>query len=108
MREQNVLHISDGAGQQSKIQGELLGKDRRLEVKVLKDVRDIQSIAAKCGTKDYARQAEQAATKSRKPWQLLVPTHGEPASMFEPLTLAMALPDLFVYGDLVPFLLRTT
>ena len=78
-------------------------RDRK---KVLNDVRDIQLMAKKCGSKEYMRQAEQAAVKARKPWLLLVPTHGEPASMFEPLTLAMALPDLFVYGDLVPFLLR--
>ena len=72
-REQNVIYDTDSSGAQIKIQGELKGKEQSLQEKVLNDVRDIQSTAAKCGKTEYGRQVEQAAVKTREPWRLLVP-----------------------------------
>ena len=108
MQETNVVYADDGAGGKTAIPGDLKGRDKTLQKAVMARVIDIQDVAKKVGTAEYRRRIEKATVHARKPWQLLVPTHGEPASMFEPLTYAMAMPHLFVYGDLVPFLLRET
>ena len=42
----------------------------------------------------------------RAPSKLVVPSKDTPSSMFEPSTWAMAFPELFPWGDGVPFLKR--
>ena len=57
--------------------------------------------------KDVARERKlQDVQFGRKPQKLVVPAHADLANMFDPSTWAMAFPDLFPYGDGVPFLIR--
>ena len=48
----------------------------------------------------------QDAQFGKKPQKLVVPAHADLANMFDPSTWAMAFPDLFPFGDGVPFLIR--
>jgi len=48
----------------------------------------------------------QDAQFGKKPQKLVAPAHADLANMFDPSTWAMAFPDLFPYGDGVPFLIR--
>ena len=86
---------------------QLLGRDKLLQTRVAKRVETLQSLAGQCGRQQYQRDLEKS-TMQQQPYKLLVPTKGELVSMFDPRTLAMAMPDLFVYGDMVPFLVRET
>ena len=98
----------DAALAQNNTSGQrLLGRDNLFENKTLGKVRDIQLLAAAAGKATYRRNLEKA-TQQIHPQKLIVPTHGELANMFDPPTLSMAMPDLFVYCDMVPFILRET
>ena len=80
----------------------LHGREGSFERDVLHRVKRVQSYA-----KDLARERKlQDVQFGRKPQKLVVPAHADLANMFDPSTWAMAFPDLFPYGDGVPFLIR--
>ena len=81
----------------------LLGREGLQEQETLRKIRRIQKVAR--GTAESDRQAEAAMFQVR-PSKLVVPTQDEPLSMFEPATWAMSFPDLFPWGDGLPFLKR--
>lgn len=83
----------------------LLGREGLQEQETLRKIRRIQKVAR--GTAESDRQAEAAMFQVR-PSKLVVPTQDEPLSMFEPATWAMSFPDLFPWGDGLPFLKRET
>ena len=79
----------------------MVGKGQ-FERDVLRRVRKIQSSA-----RDVVQERRmQDAQFGKKPQKLVVPAHADLANMFDPSTWAMAFPDLFPYGDGVPFLIR--
>ena len=79
----------------------MVGKGK-FERDVLRRVRKIQSSA-----RDVVQERRmQDAQFGKKPQKLVVPAHADLANMFDPSTWAMAFPDLFPYGDGVPFLIR--
>ena len=84
---------------------QLLGREGAHERRTINQIRRVQSLAR--GTAESERRAE-AGMFHVRPSKLVVPSGAEPASMFEPSTWAMACPDLFPWGDGVPFLRRDT
>ncbi|CAJ1439150.1 unnamed protein product, partial [Effrenium voratum] len=84
---------------------QLLGREGAHERRTINQIRRVQSLAR--GTAESERRAE-ASMFHVRPSKLVVPSGAEPASMFEPSTWAMAYPDLFPWGDGVPFLRRDT
>ena len=99
-RDGNV--VSDGSSAQS---SQLLGREGLRERQALGQIKSIQSLAAQSAQSH--RQVEADMFQVR-PSKLVAPSQGSPASMFEPSTWAMAFPDLFPWGDGVPFLKRET
>ena len=83
----------------------LLGREGLQEQQTMRKIRRIQKVAR--GTAESDRQAEAAMFQVR-PSKLVVPTRDEPLSMFEARTWAMSFPDLFPWGDGLPFLRRET
>ena len=80
----------------------LYGPEGKFERDVLRRVRKIQS-----SDRDVVQERRmQDAQFGKKPQKLVVPAHADLANMFDPSTWAMAFPDLFPYGDGVPFLIR--
>ena len=78
----------------------LHGREGNFERDVLHRVKRVQSYA-----KDLAQERKLEDAQFGK---LVVPAHADLANMFDPSTWAMAFPDLFPYGDGVPFLSRET
>ena len=85
------------------VPGELLGREGAQERRTLQKIRRIQKIAR--GTAENERNVESAMFQV-KPSKLVVPTRDEPLSMFDPATWGMSFPDLFPWGDGLPFLKR--
>ena len=86
-------------------EGHLLGREGVQEQETMRKIRRIQKVAR--GTAESDRQAEAAMFQVR-PSKLVVPTQDDPLSMFEPATWGMSFPDLFPWGDGLPFLKRET
>lgn len=82
-----------------------MGREGNQEKQVLTKIKNIQKIAR--GTAENDRNVESSMFQV-KPSKLVVPTKDEPLSMFEPATWGMSFPDLFPYGDGLPFLKRET
>ena len=82
------------------VPGQLLGREGAQERDTMQKIRRIQKIAR--GTAENERNVE-AATFQVKPSKLVVPTRDEPLSMFDPATWGMSFPDLFPWGDGLPF-----
>ena len=83
--------------------GNLLGTEAQHERRVLRQIRDIQAVARQGVDQERRSQAEMFGVR---PQQLVVPSEDRPLSLFEPATWSMAFPDLFPFGDGVPFLKR--
>ena len=83
----------------------LLGREGNQEKQALHKIRRIQKIAR--GTAENERTLEAAMFQVR-PSKLIVPSRDEPLSMFDPATWGMSFPDLFPWGDGLPFLKRDT
>ena len=83
----------------------LLGREGAHEREVLRRVKRVQSLAAGGVERERMAQAEMFETRPQK---LVVPSQDTPMSMFQAATWAMAFPDLFPWGDGVPFLKRET
>ena len=83
--------------------GNLLGTEAAHERSMLRKIRDIQSVARQGVDQERRSQAEMFGVHPQK---LVVPSEDRPLSLFEPTTWAMAFPDLFPFGDGVPFLKR--
>ena len=81
----------------------LLGREGVQEQRTLRKITRIQRIAS--GTVEAERHTEATMFQVR-PSKLVIPTKDEPLSMFEASTWAMSFPDLFPWGDGVPFLKR--
>ena len=80
----------------------LRGREGRQEKSVLDGIRSVQTLA-----RGMERQREHEQDMFQQPpSKLVVPSRDSPVSMFEPATWAMAFPDLFPWGDGVPFLRR--
>ena len=78
------------------------GREGQHEKKVLQKIVAVQSLARGL---QKQRENEQELFQ-RAPSKLVVPSKDTPSSMFEPSTWAMAFPELFPWGDGVPFLKR--
>ena len=78
------------------------GQEGQHEKKVLQKIVAVQSLARGL---QKQRENEQELFQ-RAPSKLVVPSKDTPSSMFEPSTWAMAFPELFPWGDGVPFLKR--
>ena len=86
---------------------DLQGKDKAFACNTENKVRSLQSLAAMAGRTKWDARLE--SILHDKPIEALVmPGGGELVSMFDPMTFALAMPECFSYGDLVPFLKRTT
>ncbi len=83
--------------------GNLLGTEAQHERRVLRQIRDIQAVARQGVDQERRSQAQMFGVH---PQQLVVPSEDRPLSLFEPATWSMAFPDLFPFGDGVPFLKR--
>ena len=83
----------------------LLGREGAHEREVLRRVKRVQSLAAGGVERERMAQAEMFQTRPQK---LVAPSQDTPMSMFQAATWAMAFPDLFPWGDGVPFLKRET
>ena len=81
----------------------LLGREGVQEQRTLRKITRIQRIAS--GTVEAERHTEATMFQVR-PSKLVIPTKDEPLSMFDASTWAMSFPDLFPWGDGVPFLKR--
>jgi len=103
---QLVLHNrnNNSVGEDSNLEaGNLLGTEAQHERRVLRQIRDIQAVARQGVDQERRSQAEMFGVR---PQQLVVPSEDRPLSLFEPATWSMAFPDLFPFGDGVPFLKR--
>ncbi|CAE7487143.1 tkt, partial [Symbiodinium necroappetens] len=82
----------------------LLGREGAQERLVLRRVQRVQSLAKGV---EQERRAQGQMFEVR-PQKLVVPSRDEPMNMFQPATWAMAFPELFPWGDGVPFVKRET
>ncbi|CAE7548235.1 tkt [Symbiodinium sp. CCMP2592] len=82
----------------------LLGREGQQERAVLRRVQKVQSMAKGV---EQERRAQKQMFEVR-PQKLVVPSRDEPMNMFQPATWAMAFPELFPWGDGVPFVRRET
>lgn len=82
----------------------LLGREGRLERKVMQRVQKVQRHALDLAQERRVQQSQYA----QRPQKLVVPSGQNPVSMFDPATWGMAFPELFPFGDGVPFLVRET
>ena len=80
------------------------GREGAFERGVLRRVQRVQQHAKDMAGERRVQQQQYGV----KPEKLVVPSEEHPSSMFDPGTWAMAYPDLFPYGDGVPFLVRET
>ena len=71
---------------------------------MLRRVERVQSLAKGV---EQERRAQGQMFEVR-PQKLVVPSRDEPMNMFQPATWAMAFPELFPWGDGVPFVKRET
>ena len=101
LRRQNDV---TGEGDDVECGENLLGREGRLEKKVLQRIQKVQRHA-----RDLAQERRvQERHYSQRPQKLVVPSAKDPVSMFDPSTWGMAFPELFPFGDGVPFVVRET
>ena len=82
----------------------LLGREGRLEKKVMQRIKKVQRHALDLAQERRVQQSQYA----QRPQKLVIPSGQDPVSMFDPATWGMAFPELFPCGDGVPFLVRET
>ncbi|CAE7234073.1 unnamed protein product [Symbiodinium microadriaticum] len=105
-----MLHVHrannelNAAGSSTDAPAPLLGREGAFERGVLRRVQRVQQHAKDMAGERRVQQQQYGV----KPEKLVVPSEEHPSSMFDPGTWAMAYPDLFPYGDGVPFLVRET
>ena len=105
-----MLHVRrannelNAAGSSTDAPAPLLGREGAFERGVLRRVQRVQQHAKDMAGERRVQQQQYGV----KPEKLVVPSEEHPSSMFDPGTWAMAYPDLFPYGDGVPFLVRET
>ena len=101
LRQQN-----DVTGDREAVEGAetLLGREGRLEKKVMQRIKKVQRHALDLAQERRVQQSQYA----QRPQKLVVPSGQHPVSMFDPATWGMAFPELFPFGDGVPFLVRET
>ena len=85
----------------SSLQGTEASRQRR----VVNKIKSIQEAAKTMGEQNVARQLE-ANMFNQAPQRLSIPTGETLSNTFEPLTWAMAFPEIYPWSDGMPFLLR--
>ena len=96
LRQQNEI---TGDGEAVEGGENLLGREGRLQKKVMQRIKKVQRHALDLAQERRVQQNQYA----QRPQKLVVPSGQDPVSMFDPATWGMAFPELFPFGDGVHF-----